>query len=103
MFPVGYTTFNHYFVKKRVLILSITQTIQCIGTTIFPILAQRLMDSYGFRGTVAIIAAINAHAIFGMLCMHPVEWHYKRIEIPAEENECESRNIFELWKFHQFQ
>lgn len=95
MFLVGFATFNHYFVKRRVLVLSITQMVQGIGTTIFPMLAQYLMDSYGFRGTAAIIAAINAHAIFGMLCMHPVEWHYKRIEIPME-GEDESRKLFEF-------
>lgn len=53
----------------------------------FPLMVQFLMERYGFRGTMAIIAAINSHAIFGMLVMQPVEWHYKIIEIPVEESE----------------
>lgn len=59
--------------------MSITQTVLGVGSMIYPILIQKLMDFYGFRGTMAILAALNAHAIFGMLAMHPVEWHMKKI------------------------
>lgn len=52
---------------------------------VYPIVVQFLMDTYGFRGTMAIMAAINAHAIFGMLVMHPIEWHYKYIKVPVDE------------------
>lgn len=83
--PVAYTTFNHYFVNKRVVMMSVAQSLIGIGTMVYPIIVQFLMDTYGFRGTMAILAAINAHAIFGMLVMHPIEWHYKYIKIPVDE------------------
>lgn len=87
MIPVGYTTFNHYFVKRRVFAMSVSQALKGIIITSHPILVKILMNEYGFRGTVAMIAAINAHSIFGMLVMHPIEWHYKIIKVPEVELE----------------
>lgn len=83
----GYTIFNHYFVKKRFAMMSITQVLKGVGIMAYPIMVQFLMEKYGFRGTMAIIAAINAHAILGMLSMHPIEWHYKVIKVPVDEDE----------------
>lgn len=85
MIPVAYTNFNLYFVTKRVVMMSAAQTLIGIGTMIYPILVQCLMETYGFRGTMAILAAINGHAIFGMLVMHPIEWHYKVVRIECDE------------------
>lgn len=80
--PVAYTTFNAYFVTRRVLMMSIAQALIGLGTMIYPILVQFLMDKYGFRGSMAVLAALNGHAIFGMLVMHPVKWHQKRVQVP---------------------
>lgn len=85
MIPVAYTTFNHYFVNKRVVMMSIAQTLIGVGTMIYPLMVRFLLDEYGFRGTMAIIAAINGHAIFGMLVMDDVKKHYKVIRIPMDE------------------
>lgn len=85
MIPVAYTTFNHYFVDKRVLMMSFAQSLIGVGTMVYPVMVQFLMDKYGFRGSMAIIAALNGHAVFGMLVMHPVNWHYKIINIPIDE------------------
>lgn len=85
MIPVGYTTFNHYFVKKRIFAMSVAQALKGIIITSHPILVKVLMNEYGFRGTVAMIAAINAHSVLGMLLMHPIEWHYKIVRVPEVE------------------
>ena len=53
----------------------------------YPLMVQFLMEKYGFRGTMAIIAAINSHAIFGMLVMHPVDWHCKIVKVSVDEDE----------------
>lgn len=80
--------------------MSATQTIVGIGTMIYPIFVQYLMEQYSFPGAMAVIAAINAHGIFGMLVMHPIEWHYKVVEIPVEEeNPC---NFFFLFLLNFF-
>lgn len=67
--------------------MGIAQSLKGVGIMAFPLMVQFLMDKYGFRGTMAIIAAMNSHAIFGMLIMQPVEWHYKVIQVPVEESE----------------
>lgn len=85
MVPVGYTSFNNYFVKRRVFMMSVTQALKGIVITSHPILSNILMNMFGFRGTLAIIAALNAHAIFGMLAMHPVEWHMRTVKVPEVE------------------
>lgn len=65
-----------------------TQFLVGIGTMLYPIFVQFLMETYGFRGALAVIAACGAHAIFGMLVMHPIEWHYKTIRVPIEDEEA---------------
>lgn len=59
----------------------------------YPIVAQFLVERYGFRGAALILAAIHGHAFFGMMVMHPIEWHYKVVKIPIDEEEpCNYRN-----------
>ncbi|XP_037919162.1 monocarboxylate transporter 9 isoform X2 [Hermetia illucens] len=83
--PTAYTLFNHYFVERRVMMMSIAQSIIGVGIMFYPVLTQKLMEWYGFRGCLAVLAAISSHAIFGMLCMHPVEWHMRKVPIPEDE------------------
>lgn len=97
LLPPAFGTFNEYFLKKRTLMMSIVQTLIGVVAMFYPILVNFLMKTYGFRGASAIIAAINGHAVLGMLVMHPVEWHYKIIQIPDEESRpCKSK----LYSYH---
>lgn len=92
MSTVGYTTFNYYFIKRRVFVMSLTSAVKGIVIMLHPICSYYLMKKYGFRGALAINAAINSHAIFGMLLMHPVEWHLKVVRVPNME--LKSRKFF---------
>lgn len=87
MTPVIYGTFNFYFVKKRVLAMSLVQILKGIFVMLHPILVGYLMTEYGFRGTMAVMAAINTHCILALLAMHPIEWHYKINKIKIDVNE----------------
>lgn len=87
MFTVGYTCFNQYFMKRRIFMMTIAQLIKGIGSTTYPILAQFLMERFGFRGTLVIISAIHSHTIFAMVLMHPIEWHLKEVLVPINESE----------------
>ncbi|KAH8354772.1 hypothetical protein KR084_007332, partial [Drosophila pseudotakahashii] len=87
MVPTCYTTFNHYFVKNRVMWMSFAQTLIGLGAMLYPIVMQKLMQWYGFRGCLLILTGLNAHAVLGMLVMHPVEWHMRRVPINAEQAE----------------
>lgn len=90
--PVIYGTFNFYFVKKRVLAMSLVQILKGIFIMAHPMIVGFLMTNYGFRGTVAIMAAINANCILALYAMHPVKWHYEIIKIKIEGNENEPCN-----------
>lgn len=87
MSNVAYGTFNYYFVKRRVFAMSLVQILKGIILVGHPILVGFSMNTYGFRGTAAIVAAINGNCLIAMLVMHPVEWHYKEIKIRVVENE----------------
>uniref|UniRef100_A0A182NRI8 Major facilitator superfamily (MFS) profile domain-containing protein n=1 Tax=Anopheles dirus TaxID=7168 RepID=A0A182NRI8_9DIPT len=83
MIPVSYTTFNAYFVEKRVVMMSVAQTLIGVGTMFYPIFIQRSMDAFGFRGCMTVLAAVNSHTLVAMLVMHPVEWHMRRVPVDA--------------------
>lgn len=85
MVPVGYTNFNKYFIKKRVFMMSATQALKGLLIMLHPMIVNFTMNKYGFCGSMAIISAINAHAILGMIVQHPIDWHYKVIEVPEHE------------------
>ncbi|XP_058121202.1 monocarboxylate transporter 7 [Anopheles ziemanni] len=90
MIPVSYTTFNAYFVEKRVVMMSVAQTLIGLGTMFYPIFIQRTMDAFGFRGCMAVLAAVNSHTLVAMLVMHPVEWHMRRVPLVSEAVEAEA-------------
>ncbi|XP_078045875.1 uncharacterized protein LOC144474656 [Augochlora pura] len=69
------TNFNAYFVKKRAPVMSAAQVIIALGGIVYPILIEKLMTAYGFRGTALITGAMSSNCIVGMTMMHPVEWH----------------------------
>lgn len=85
MLPAAFAIFNGYFVKKRILMMSITQSFNGAMLMGYPLMVNFLMNRYSYRGALAILAAINAHAVLGMLIMQPVEWHQKIIKVPDDE------------------
>lgn len=91
MSNVAYGTFNYYFVKRRIFAMSSVQILKGVILVGHPILVGFFMKVYGFRGTAAIVAAINANCIFAMFVMHPVEWHYKESLVRVVENEIRPR------------
>lgn len=89
----GYSCFNLYFVKRRIFMMSLLQASKGVLVALYPLLVKTLMNMYGYRGAMAIIAAINAHAILGMLVLHPIEWHYKIVKVPEIElKSCKSND-----------
>lgn len=102
MTPVIYGTFNFYFVKRRVFAMSLVQILKGVLVMIHPILVGFLMTKYGFRGTAAIMAAINANCILALLAMHPVKWHYKIVKIKINVNEKAQCNYDPFFHFAIF-
>lgn len=73
--------------------MSLAQTLIGFGGMLYPILIRNLMDWYGFRGALLVLAAFNSHAIFGMLVMQPVEWHLRKVAIVDTELQDANGNI----------
>lgn len=84
--PASFTTFNNYFVKNRILWMSFAQTLIGVGSMFYPVLMQKLLETYGFRGCLMVLAGINSHAVLGMLLMQPVEWHMRKVTVKDEDN-----------------
>lgn len=55
--------------------MSLCQAVMVACTIGWPVLIKTFMENYGFRGTVALIAAISLHALVGALTLQPVQWH----------------------------
>lgn len=87
MSTAAYSTFNYYFVKRRIFAMSLVQLLKGIILVAYPILVGFSMNAYGFRWTCAILAAINVNCIIATFMMHNVECHYKEIKTPVVENE----------------
>ncbi|XP_023720151.1 uncharacterized protein LOC111871340 isoform X2 [Cryptotermes secundus] len=78
MVPAAFTSFNHYFVRRRTFAMAVTQMIIGGAAMVVPLAIQMLLEEYGFRGTQAIIAAFSLHAMLGMVVQQPVKYHIKR-------------------------
>lgn len=84
MTPISFAKYNSYFVKRRSFMMSLGFTVLGLGLAVYPILAQFTKTVYGFRRCLALIAAVNMHTFLGMLVMHPLEWHAKRVNVDKE-------------------
>ncbi|KAK4887870.1 hypothetical protein RN001_004141 [Aquatica leii] len=73
-----YTAFNYYFAKKSNFVLSVTYTIMVIIAVVFPSFFFYCMNTYGFRGTLIILAGLSLNCLPAVLCLHPVKWYRKK-------------------------
>lgn len=69
MVPVCYSTINHYFVKKRTMVMSISKAVQGFILIWYPHLLKKIITQYGFRGALLIIFGISLNTIPGMTVM----------------------------------
>jgi hypothetical protein len=78
MVPATLTSFNKYFFRRRTFAMGVAHVITGIGTMILPIILQKLMQIYGFRGTQLIIAAISLHSLLCAVVQIPPTSHMDR-------------------------
>lgn len=79
MMPACFTSFNDYFDRKQNLMMSISQALLIAVTVAWPLVTQHMLDTYGFRGTLAMLAAISLHSFPACLVLQPVESHMKKV------------------------
>lgn len=78
---VVFDCLNSYFDEKRLMMTSLCQLLVGLGNTVFPLLVDYLIGSFGHHGALLIIGAICLHSVFGAIALHPVQWHAERIKI----------------------
>lgn len=83
MMPAVFTAFNRYFHTRRNAAMAMAQVLVAALNISFPFLATLSMDTFGFRGTVALISAYGLHGLPAMLSLHPVEWYMKKGPLSA--------------------
>ncbi|XP_039752754.1 monocarboxylate transporter 13-like [Pararge aegeria] len=81
VYNLSCTVLNNYFVKRRMLAFSLTQTIAAVFCLLSPQFVKWSIENYGSQGTLLLVSAISMHNILGMALMQPVSWHMKKVEI----------------------
>lgn len=61
--------------------MSISQALMVAVTIGWPSMTKLFIENFGFRGTVAMYAALSLHALAAMTTLQPVEWHMVKKEV----------------------
>lgn len=94
---ISFSSFNHYWVEKRVMVLSTCQMVVGLGTMLFPLLLEYLLEEYGYRGCMLILSAIMANTILATICFQPVKWHATRNPHYQEIPIGKTNSFMESW------
>lgn len=92
MFPSTIASLTQYFVRKQTSMMAVIQVITGAAGIVWPSLTNKLLEEYGFRGTVAIFSAISLHGIPAVLTLQPAKRHYKQKELKEDEEETNPEN-----------
>ncbi|CAG9136343.1 unnamed protein product [Plutella xylostella] len=87
LYNVSCTVINSYFVKKRLLSISVTQFFPAFTGMVTPLLVKWMLEEYGCRGTLLIMAGVNLENFVAAALIQPVEWHLVKEEVDEEEEE----------------
>lgn len=79
LYTTAFASFGTYFVShKKVTVMSFCQIFISSSSILLPLLMEKMLNEYGYRGTILIMSAFMTHSIFAIAVMHPVEWHSKK-------------------------
>ncbi|KAJ2948060.1 hypothetical protein O0L34_g9857 [Tuta absoluta] len=78
---------NDYFLEKRLLAVSLTQTCTAAAAMIAPELVAICLRSLGYRDTLMVISAISLHTFIGVALLQPVSKHLLRVELEGVADE----------------
>ncbi|XP_049882660.1 monocarboxylate transporter 1-like [Pectinophora gossypiella] len=81
------TLLNDYFLKKRLMAMSFTQTISAAGGMVAPLIVKWSLEANGFRGTLFVISAISLHTFVAVALIQPVTKHMVKVEIEKTTDE----------------
>ncbi|XP_060661523.1 LOW QUALITY PROTEIN: uncharacterized protein LOC132795093 [Drosophila nasuta] len=83
----AFVALNHYFKHKRGQAVGLSMAGTAMGMLIMPQLVRVLLEGYGFRGAVLLLAGVALNATVGSVLLQPVKWHMKE-EFDDEELMC---------------
>ncbi|KAI4463679.1 monocarboxylate transporter [Holotrichia oblita] len=87
---------NSYFVKKRSMAAGYTMTICGLGPVLVPQLISFLLDTYGIKYSMVIMAALSANTFVSAVLLQPVEWHMKEEIVDDEAAKAEKDKLLEI-------
>ncbi|XP_069358435.1 monocarboxylate transporter 9-like isoform X2 [Maniola hyperantus] len=96
--PVCYSTFNHYFVRKRTQVMSFIKATQGVILIFYPQLLKVLLSRYGFRSTLLLISGISLHTLSGMAAM---KTYTKTIKNRTAKNGAKHQENIDLLDEHK--
>lgn len=80
----AFVALNHYFKHKRGQAVGLSMAGTAMGMLIMPQLVRVLLEAFGFRGAVIMLAGVAFHAIVGSVLLQPAKWHMKEEEVDVE-------------------
>ncbi|XP_034474043.1 uncharacterized protein LOC117781397 [Drosophila innubila] len=83
----AFVALNHYFKHKRGQAVGLSMAGTAMGMLIMPQLVRILLEGYGFRGAVLLLAGVALNATVGSVLLQPIKWHMKE-EFDDEELMC---------------
>ncbi|CAF4796664.1 unnamed protein product [Pieris macdunnoughi] len=87
IFNISSTALNDYFVKKRSLAVSVSQTLLAVLCLVAPQFFKWSINVFGYRNSLIWLCALSVHMIIAATLTQPVSWHMKKIEISPKEQE----------------
>lgn len=80
----AFVALNHYFKAKRGQAVGLSMAGTALGMLIMPQLVRLLLEEYGFRGAILLIAGVALNAAVGSVLLQPAKWHMKEEKIDEE-------------------
>ncbi|CAG7818357.1 unnamed protein product [Allacma fusca] len=85
-YPIGVFMVGDYFTEKRGLANGLCTSGSALGSVVIPPLLRALLDAYGCKTAIVIMAGILLNVCVGALFYDPVEKHLKKVLVPREAN-----------------
>ncbi|XP_075154483.1 monocarboxylate transporter 14 [Haematobia irritans] len=80
----AFVALNHYFKHKRGQAVGLSMAGTAMGMLIMPQLVRVLLEAFGFRGAVLLLAGVALNATVGSVLLQPAKWHMKEEKIDEE-------------------
>ncbi|XP_054266562.1 monocarboxylate transporter 12-B-like [Macrosteles quadrilineatus] len=95
-----FVALNSYFVKRRGQAFGLAMAGTGLGFMLIPQVVSRLLNEYGFHGTMMIMGALGLNAVVGSCLLQPVKWHLKTVIVEEEEELVHERKQGEIKANH---